>query len=103
MTRYKTETFAEALERVPALAELRGENTGEAMGRVFELVDTLPGYSLVQMIHMAWREPVTFVFRRVDKCCAERAAAEFARVHMGEPYQADPECSAGRPSRGYGS
>lgn len=69
MTRYKTETFAEALERVPALVEFKGENHGEALGRIFELVDTMPGYSLVQMVHMAWKNPVTFVFRK-DACCA---------------------------------
>lgn len=63
--RYVQETFAEAIIRVPALEPFSNRQTCEVAAEAFDLVDSLPGYMLVQAVTASYEPPV-FVFRRID-------------------------------------
>lgn len=70
--RYVQETLREAIARVPALGPLSRKPADENAAAMFELVDTMPGYSLVQAVpdqpSAFGLRPVeaVFVFRRID-------------------------------------
>jgi hypothetical protein len=58
-----TETFAQAAQRVPELATLADKAISETLAQGMELVDTIPGYSLMQYVSSAGTQPSLFVFR----------------------------------------
>lgn len=65
MGRYHTESWGEALDRVPALSQFVGvELDGDGLSRACDLVDTLPGFELLQVLPRH-AKPCFFLYRRV--------------------------------------
>lgn len=70
MTTYTSETWQDAVNRVPALAEFNGVRVdGEDLARVCTMVDTLPGVELLQIFYQE-RRPCVFLFRELKPVAA---------------------------------
>lgn len=61
--KYITETFDQAARRVPELATLSDKAISKTLAQGMELVDTIPGYSLMQYVAAVGTQPSLFVFR----------------------------------------
>lgn len=70
--RYVQETFAQAVAREPRISALSKLAPHQSAAAMFDLADTRPGYSLVQVFPGkaaslgVSAEPAFFVFRRID-------------------------------------
>lgn len=64
--RYHSESWDEALARVPALAEFAFVALNDpAMAKACELIDTMPNFELVQVLPGSRTVPSRFLFREV--------------------------------------
>lgn len=89
-----TETFQQAAERVPALRGFEGQTISASLTEVFQAVDTIPGYSLMQFLPATGLEPSLFVFCATGcQCGACRHASDCAQHN--EPAMPAGPCDCG--------
>ena len=65
LERFVSETWAEALARVPALGFFHGKLVADHVAEVCHLLDCKPGYELLQLL-LVPASPAVFLYRRRD-------------------------------------